>query len=100
MADIEITNAEILTENERKSVDKLLKEYQLKIQRLAKTPVKLKIDIKEYDKEGKKSKYSINSQAIFTGKVFTSSSWDWDLSRAIHKAMIKLENEAEHKFKD
>jgi hypothetical protein len=100
MTDIEITNVEILTENERKIIDKLLKESQLKIQRLTKTPIKLKIDIKEYDKDGKKSKYSINSQAIFSGKVFTSSSWDWDLTKAIHKAMIKIENEAEHKFKD
>jgi hypothetical protein len=98
--DIEITNVEILTEEERKIIDKLLKEYQLKIQRLTKTPIKLKIDVKEYDKDGKNKKYSINSQAIFSGKVFVSNAWDWDLTRAIRKAMKKIESEAEHKFKD
>jgi hypothetical protein len=99
MADIEISNIEILTGDERKIVDKLLKEYQFKIQRLTKTPIKLKVDVKEYDKDGKNRKYSINSQVIFSGKIFVSSSWDWDLTRAIRKAMIKIENEAEHHWK-
>ena len=99
MADIEISNVEILTGNERKIVDKLLKDYEFKIQRLTKTPIKLKVDIKEYDKDGKNKKYSINSQVIFSGKIFVSSAWDWDLTRAIRKAMIKIENEAEHQWK-
>ena len=100
MADIEITHEEILTEEEREIAKKLLNEYYPKIQRMTKTPIKIKIDIKEYDKEGKNKKYSINSQVIFSGKMLSSSSWDWDLARAIHKAMIKLENEAEHKWKE
>ena len=100
MADIEITHEEILTEEERDIAKKLLNEYYPKIQRMTKTPIKIKIDVKEYDKEGKKSKYSIDSQLIYSGKMLPSSSWDWDLARAIHKAMIKLENEAEHKWKE
>jgi len=99
MADIEITNIEILTGDERKLVEKLLEDYEFKIQRLTKTPIKLKIDIKEYDKDGKNKKYSINSQITFSGKMFVSSAWDWDLTRAIRKAMIKIENEAEHQWK-
>jgi hypothetical protein len=100
MADIEITNAEILTEDEKKVMNKLLNEYYSKIQRMTKTPIKLKIDVKEYDKEGEKCKYSLNSQLIFSGKMLSSSSWDWDLTRAIHKAMKKIESEAEHKWKE
>jgi len=99
MADIEITNEGILKEEEKKIVKKLLEEYHSKIQRMTKVPIKLKVNIKEYDKDGKKSKFSIDSQLIFSGKMLSSSSWDWDLARAIHKAMIKLESEAEHKWK-
>ena len=99
MTNIEITNIEILTEDEKKIIDKLLKEYEFKIQRLTKTPIRLKVDLKEYNKEGKNRKYSINSQVIFSGKMFVSSAWDWDLTRAIRKAMIKIENEAEHQWK-
>jgi len=100
MSDVEITNAEILTETEKKIVEKLLNEYESKFQREIKTLERLKIEFKEYDKEGKKKKYSINSQIIFSGKIFTSSSWDWDLARAIHKAMKKIETEIEHWKKD
>ena len=100
MADIEITHEEILTKEEREIAKKLLKEYYPKIQRMTKTPIKIKIDMKEYDKDGKNKKYSLNSKIIFSGKMLSSSAWDWDLARAIHKAMNKLENEAEHKWKD
>lgn len=96
---IEITNKNILTEEEKKIADKLIEEHISKIQRLTKAEIKLKIDFKEYDKEGKKRKYSINFQLIFSGDMISSSSWDWDLARAIHKGMIKIENEIERKWK-
>lgn len=96
--EIKITNIDTLTAEEKKVADKLLKEYLSKIQRLLGTDVTLKIDFKEYDKEGKNKKYSINFQAIFSGDMINSSSWDWDLARAIHKGMTKIENEIEHKY--
>ncbi len=99
MDDIEITNIELLKEEEKKIAEKLLNEYFSKLQRMTKAPIKLKIKIKEYDKNGKKSKYSIDSRLMYSGKMLPSSSWDWDLARAIHKAMIKLENEAKHQWK-
>src|SRR4030043_103202 len=98
MKNIEVINIEILNEEERAIADKLLNEYYLKIQRLIKTPLSLKVHIKEYDKEGKKKKYSINIESIFSGKMLSSSSWDWDFARALHKAMKKIEEEIEHKF--
>lgn len=96
---IEIINIEILDEKEKKIADKLLGEYHKKIQRLVKNPLSLKIHIKEYDRDGKKSKYSLNAEAIFSGRMIESSDWDYDFARAIHKAMKKLENEVEKKFK-
>lgn len=96
---IEIINADILTEKEKEIADKLLEEYYFKIKRMIKKKFLLKINFKEYEKDGKKVKYSINAEAIFSGKMIGSSSWDYDLARTIHKAMKKLETEIEHKFK-
>ncbi len=95
---VEIIKAEILDEKERETADRLIDEYYSKIQRMLKNDFLLKIHFKEYDKEGKKKKYSINAEAIFSGKMINSSSWDWDLARAIHKSMRKIENEIEKKF--
>lgn len=99
MKQIEIINKELLNGKEKAIADKLLDEYYSKIQRLAKNPLSLKVHIKEYDKEGKGRKYSINAEAIFSGgKLVSSSSWDWDLARAIHKNMTKIQNEIEHHY--
>ena len=99
MANIEIIGTKILTEKDKKIAEKLLEEYHKKIQRLIKNQLLLKLHIKEYDKDGKKSKYSINTEAIFAGKMLESSSSDYDFARAIHKGMTKLESEMEKKFK-
>jgi hypothetical protein len=99
MENIVIKNIEILTGEEKQILSQLLAGYYPKIQRLVKTELSLEIQIKEYDKEGKKKKYSLNSKAIFAGKAIKSDSWDWDFARAVHKAMRKLETEIGHKFK-
>ncbi len=95
---IEIKGMELLNEEEKKTVNKLFESYYPKIERIAKNDLSLKINIKEYYKEGKNKKYSINAEAIFSGKKISSSSYDFDLARAIHKSMIKLETEIEHRF--
>ncbi|MDD5012381.1 MAG: hypothetical protein PHQ66_01920 [Candidatus Nanoarchaeia archaeon] len=99
MENVEIVNTNILTEKDKKIADKLLEEYYEKIQRLLKNPFRLKMHIKEYDKDGKNRKYSLNAEVIFSGKMLNSSSWDYDFARAIHKAMAKIENEIEKKFR-
>ena len=98
MNKIEIKGIELLDEEEKQIANKLFDGYYPKIERIAKNDLLLKVHIKEYDKDGKKSKYSINAEAIFSGKMLSSSSWDYDLARAIHKSMKKLETEIEHKF--
>jgi len=99
MVNIEIINIKILNEKDREIAGKLLEEYHKKIQRLIKNPLLLKVHVKEYDKDGKKSKYSLNTEAVFAGKMIESSSWDYDFARAIHKGMKKIESEIEKKFK-
>lgn len=100
MENIEVINLGILNEKEKAIADKLFNEYYSKIQRLVKTPLSLRIDIKEYKKEGKGKKFSLNAEAVFSGgKLISSSAWDWNLAKAIHKLMKKIENEIEKKFK-
>ena len=98
MKDVEIINAGFLTEEEKKIVNNLSDEYSSKIQRIVKNPVSLKIHFREYKKEGKGKKYSIHVEAVFAGKMLNANSWDYDLTRTIHKAMKKIESEAEHTF--
>jgi hypothetical protein len=98
MKEIQVSGTEMLDEKEKEEINKILNNYFPKIQRSVKNPATLKVHIKEYKKEGKGKKYSISSEIKFSDKKVTSDSWDWDLAKAIHKSMIKIENEIEHKF--
>ncbi len=96
--EIETTGLDLLGKDEKGKVKMLLNEYYSKIQRLIKNDLTLKIDLKEYKKEGKAKKYVINTEAILSGKIFNSEGWSWDLERAVHRAMKKIETEIEHKY--
>lgn len=98
MEEIEIQNVEILTPEEKESAEKILNDYCKKIKRLVKSDLKLKVHIKEYNKEGKRRKFSINVDLHFSRRRLKSDAADWDLTRTLHKSMIKLQNEIEHEF--
>ncbi|MFA5070989.1 MAG: hypothetical protein WC511_01295 [Candidatus Pacearchaeota archaeon] len=98
MEEVIIENIEILTPEEKEASEKILEEDYKKIKRLIKDSPKLKVHIKEYKTDGKGKKFSINTELSFSGKKIKSESVDWDLTRAIHKAMIKLQTELEHKL--
>lgn len=98
MAEIKLVGAEFLTIKERQIADNLIKEYSEKIQRQIKNEFTFKIHFKEYEKDGKNKKYSIDAEIIFPGKKFSASSWDWDFARALHKLMNKFITEIEHEF--
>jgi hypothetical protein len=98
MEEVEIVSGKMLTDEEKNLVNHLAKEYSLKIKRIVKNQVLLKIHFKEYNKEGKRKKYSLHVEAVFAGRVLNSNSWDYDLARAIHKSMKKIESGAEHTF--
>lgn len=89
---------EILDEKEKAVADKLFQEYHKKIERKVKRRVPLKIHIKEYNKEGKRKKYSINLEVLSSGKVFRANSFDWTFSDAIHDVFTKILTQMEHKF--
>ena len=64
MEPIQIKGTNILTEDEKKLANKLLNEYYPKIQRQIKNIISLQVHIKEYEKNGKRKKYSINVKII------------------------------------
>jgi len=96
--EVEIKNIEILTEEEREVTKKILSDYLKKIKRLVKDSPKIKAHIKEYNKEGKQKKFSINIDLHFSGRRLKSDAADWDLAKTLHKCMIKIQNEIEHIF--
>jgi ribosome-associated translation inhibitor RaiA len=98
MESIEFNGIEILNIQERKIADKLFNEYYSKIQRQIKSIISLKVYIREHEKEGLRRKLSINLELVYSGKMFKAKAFDWDLARAIHKALNKLMNEIEHKL--
>lgn len=99
MKQIEISGIELLNEEEKEIVDKLFSEKYKKIQRMIKNDISLKINIKEYKKEGKRKKYSIDV-GVFSSfkKIFKANAFDWELARTIHKVLNKLTNEIEHQL--
>ena len=98
MEQIQVKGTESLDEQEKKIANKLFDEYYTKIQRKLKNTLSLKIYIKEYNKEGKRKKYSINLEAFSSGKVFKANSYDWDFAATIHQVFNKILTQAEHKF--
>ncbi len=98
MEPIQVKGIELLDEKERGIADKLFSEYYTKLQRKIKSPLSLKIYIKQYNTEGKRKKYSINAEAISSGKTFKSNSHDWNFATAIHQVFEKILTQAEHEF--
>ncbi|MBI4016950.1 MAG: hypothetical protein HY363_04630 [Candidatus Aenigmarchaeota archaeon] len=70
-----------------------------KIQRDLKTLAKMVVHIKTYEHEGSRKKYSLHVRLNAHTRVFEScKSHDWDLSRALHKAMDDLKHQVIHAF--
>ncbi len=98
MKEIEVIGSEKLTQEEEETANKIINNFYPKIERIVKAPLSLKIYIKEYEKDGKGKKYSIDLEIRFSGKKMTSSSFSYDLSKAVRDSLTKIENEIEHKF--
>jgi len=70
-----------------------------KLQRDLKTISTMVVHIKTYDKEGNRQKYSLHVRLNAHTHVFEScKSHDWDLARAMHKAIDDLHHQINHKF--
>jgi len=87
-----------LTQEEANLISVLVEEYKLKLQREI-SDFTLNVAIKKRTKTGSKIKYSIHTKLEAPATILVSQAFDWDLARTTHKAMKKLENELQHKFK-
>ena len=96
MEAIEVKGIEVLTPSQKRSTNKLLNEYYVRIQRQLRNFASLRVHIKAYEKEGSRKKYSIRAEAISPTRKFESNAHDWDFVRALHKGMNKVMSEIEH----
>lgn len=87
-----------LTQEEANLLSVLVEGYKIKIERDIQD-FSLVVRVKKLSKTGKKHKYSIHTRISSPNTILVSQAFDWDFSRTIHKAMKKLENEIQHKFK-
>lgn len=88
----------ILTEEEKNTVYNLLDKYHKKIQRNFDNPVFIDFHVKEYNRDGKKKKFSLHVRLHGATGDLESDYSDWDLSKTSHKVMEKMYNELKHKF--
>ena len=99
MLDIQINGIELLdNEADKERAQELLNEYGPKIERMLSNDVVMRVHFKEHEKEGNRVKHSISVRIEYGNNLFQADDFDWDLARAIHKVMKKLENEIEHKL--
>ncbi len=89
---------ELLSENEKSVCTSIIEDSYLKLKRKLKNDISLVVHFKIYGKESRTKKFSINIKLISPAKVFESSTADWDLAKALHKALNKLMSEIEHTF--
>ncbi len=95
---IQISGVELLNENEKDKINKILVDNHRKIQNHFKDPIFIEFHLKEYNREGKVKKFSIHVRIHGAAGFFEADYADWDLARTIHKTMNKLLNELEHRF--
>lgn len=98
MQEIQTKGLQNLSDKEREIANNLLNEYYPKIQRRIKNIMALLVNFKEYKKEGKQKKYSINVKVKFPGGIFEINATDWELKRTLHKALNKIQEKIEHRL--
>ena len=95
---VTISKIELLSEEEKKIANKLIKEYYQKIKRAAKGDFSLKITVKEYSKGGKAKKYELAAETVCSEGIFRAKSFDWNFTKTLHKLLSKIISEMEHKL--
>ncbi|MFC1727960.1 hypothetical protein ACFLZ7_00675 [Nanoarchaeota archaeon] len=88
-----------LEEDDQELVIRLTEEYFPKIQIFLKNIMELVVHIKQYEKEGHRSKWSMSVRAQSPSHVFESTkAAEWELPIALHKAFKDLESQIKHKL--
>lgn len=87
-------------DDEKAVVDRIISEYKDKFERLLNNPGTVIIHFKKEKKQGDKDKAKYSIKLRVDKPKLEASSWDWELSDALHKVLKKVESEIRHRFKD
>lgn len=96
--EVEYRDLRLLGDEEKPVLNRLVREYYVKISRKLHNP-KLILKFKKYKAEGKRAKYSIHCRVDSPSLLAVAEAYDWDFATAMHKVMRKVINEINHKYK-
>ena len=83
----ELTNLQRVTKTELPKIERILKN------------AKVIIDIKGYEKDGARAKFSLHARLECPSLLMTAEADSWEIATAAHKIFDKLVMEMQHKFK-
>ena len=95
---IQLIDFKTLDEHEGPLAQKLIVEYSKKLDRLFPGNT-LIVKFKKYSKTGSRHKYSVHCRVDSPALIASAKASYWDLALTMHKALTKIHNELEHKFK-
>jgi len=84
---------------QKKNIKKIAANESFKLQRGIKNEFNLVIHIKNYSKEGKQHKYSVNLRIEFPGQIITATQSDWRIETALRKTFNNAKNKLKSKFR-
>lgn len=88
-----------LEPHEKYNIQKISSNEAFKLQRQVHNDFKLILHFKEYEKDGRQHKYSVNLRIEYPGKIVTSTEDDWDVETALRKAFENAKNELSGLFR-
>ena len=100
MEQIKIIGIKELDDKEVEIANRLAKEYYNKIQRAIKNVTSIVMHVKTYSVTGKRKQYEIKVKVVAPTRTFDSKAIEWNLAKALHMALGKVERMIEHRFHD
>ena len=89
---------EYLTEDEKEKVNQISQAYFDKISNHIKDIEEFEVHLKCHKKEGNTKRYVLGIRIVADGQDFDSEVEDYNLNDGIKKAIVKIQNEIEHKI--
>ena len=94
---IQILGLDNFDDKEKERIIGLVGSHYKKIKR--NLPGKLVLHAKKYEKDGDRCKYSFHAKVQIPNNLINVNGSDWDLAKALHMSLIKVENYTKTKFK-
>ena len=87
LKDEDVTSLQRVTKTELPKIERELKK------------AKVIIDIKRFEKDGNRSKFSLHARLESPSLMFTAKADSWEIATATHMVFNKLSTEIQRKFK-